>query len=141
MLAKKHRGGFSMAVNRKNILAGMLKGLFVAIALTSLGMLIIAALTVFIRISDGLLTALNQILKIASIALGVWAAVGRGGSRGFVTGAALGLIYMVAGYAFFAALGGPYSTTDMLGEMLLGSAIGGVCGAVLANLSPRRSRK
>ena len=81
-------------------------------------------------------------LKIAAIILGVRAAVGRGGSRGFVTGAVLALIYMILGYALYVALGGgAHSATVMLGEMLLGAAIGGVYGTILANMRPKRKRK
>ena len=36
--------------------------------------------------------------------------------------------------------GGSFAVGNMLGEMLLGSAVGAVTGAVRANLSPRRSR-
>lgn len=131
-----------MSANRVSVLLSILKGLLVSAAFTLLGMLAIAALTVFARISDNLLTILNQVLKVAAIALGVRAAVGRGGSRGFVTGAVLALIYMILGYGLYVWLGGgAYSTTTMLGEMLLGAAVGGVCGTILANMHPKRKRR
>ena len=128
-----------MSANRRSILLSILRGLLLAVAFTLLGMLLIAALAVFARISDGLLTALNQVLKIVAIVLGVCASVGRGGSRGFVTGAVLALLYTILGYALYVGLGGgAFSTVQMLGEILLGATIGGICGAILANLSPRR---
>lgn len=130
-----------MSANRISILLSIVKGLLIAIVFTLIGMLAVAALTVFARISDNLLVILNQILKIAAIALGVRAAVGRGGTRGFFTGATLALLYMTLGYAMYAGLGGgAYSTTAMLGEMLLGAAVGGVCGAILANMRPKSRR-
>ena len=131
-----------MSANRVSVILSILKGLLVAIAITLLGMLLFAALTVFASVPDNLLTVLNQLLKIAAIGLGVRAAVGRGGARGFVTGAVLALIYMILGYAMYVVLdGGVHSVTTMLGEMLLGAAIGGVCGAILANMKPKRKRR
>ena len=131
-----------MSASRKSILISILRGLLLAVAFTLLGMLLIAALAVFVHISDGLLTALNQILKISAIVLGVRSAVGRGGSRGFVTGAVLALLYTILGYALYVGLGGgAHSTVQMLGEILLGATIGGIVGAILANLSPKPRRR
>ena len=130
-----------MSVNRANVVFSLLKGLLTAVVLTLAGMLALAALIVFARISDGWLAALNQILKLAAIAAGVCAAVGRGGSRGFFTGAAMALIYMIFGYAMYVALGGgAFDAAQMLGEMLLGAAAGGVAGAICANLRPKKRR-
>ena len=60
---------------------------------------------------------------------------------GLVSGAVLGLGYMALGYTMYVALGGgSFAAGNMLGEMLLGSAVGAVTGAVRANMHPRRSR-
>lgn len=128
-----------MSSSRTGTIFSILKGILIAAGVTLLGMLLIAALTLFAHISDNLLLLLNQLLKAVSIILGTFAAVGRGGSRGFVTGAVTALIYMILGYAFYIALGsGVYSFSTMLGEMLLGAAVGAVTGAILANMRPRK---
>lgn len=129
-----------MSSNRMGILLSILKGLLIAAAVTLTGMLLIALLTVFTRISDRLLTTLNQLLKIISILIGVRAAVGRGGSRGFITGAVVALLYMILGYVLYVSLGGVHSVTLMLGEMLMGSAVGAFTGAILANMRPKKRR-
>lgn len=131
-----------MPLNRANAILSILKGLLLAIVLTLLGMLAIAALVVLARISDGWLTALNQILKAAAIIAGACTAVGRGGHRGFFTGAALAMLYMVLGYALYVALGGgAFNVGSMLGEVVVGVAVGGVTGAILANMAPRKRRR
>ena len=131
-----------MANRRLMRLQAVAKGFLLAALLT---LLLMAVLTVAVwrtDMIDATLTLLNQLLKIAAIALGVRAAVGRGGTRGFVTGAVLALIYMILGYAMYVSLGGGmHSVTTMLGEMLLGAAIGGVCGTILANMKPKRKRR
>lgn len=131
-----------MSEHSKNVLFSIFRGLLFAVVLTLLGMLVIAALAVFARLSDSLLAALNQILKIVSIVLGVRAAVGRGGRNGFVTGAVISLLYAILGYALCVGLGGfVHSTVQMLGEILLCAAIGSMTGAILANLSPKSHRR
>ena len=129
-----------MSSGRIGILFSIFKGVLLAVGITLIGMLLIALLTVFARISDSLLLSLNQILKAAAILIGVCAAVGRGGSRGFVTGTVVALIYMLLGYLLYASLNEKNSFSLMLGELLLGAAIGAAAGAVLANMPPRKRR-
>ena len=130
-----------MPKTRKRTLLSLLKGLLIAVALTLVCMLAMAAALVYLQMSDRLLTVLNQLVKLLAIALGTCAAVPRGGSRGLLTGVEIALVYMALGYAMYVLLGGgSFAVGNMLGEMLLGSAVGAVTGAVRANLSPRRSR-
>ena len=130
-----------MPKTRKSTLLALLRGLLIAVALTLACMLIMAAALVYLQMSDRLLTVLNQLVKLLAIAMGTCAAVPRGGSRGLLTGVEIALVYMALGYAMYVLLGGgSFAVGNMLGEMLLGSAVGAVTGAVRANLSPRRSR-
>ena len=71
-----------MGRTRTQVFLSMLKGLLCAVVLTLLLMAAVAALALGVRISDGALTALNQLMKLLSILLGVTVAVGRGGRRG-----------------------------------------------------------
>ena len=131
-----------MAKNRVQVLNSILKGLLCAVALTLALMAIVAILTVRLRVSDRLLTALNQVMKLAGILLGVTVAVGRGGRRGFMTGMTIAMLYMMLGYGCYVLLGGNvFVVTEMLGEILLGSAVGAVAGAVLSNLPARGRRR
>ena len=130
-----------MPRTRKSAALALLKGLLIAVALTLACMLLMAAALVALQMSDRLLTVLNQIVKLLAIAVGTCVAVPRGGSRGLLTGVEIALLYMALGYAMYVLLGGgSFAVGNMLGEMLLGSAVGAVTGAVRANLSPRRSR-
>lgn len=131
-----------MTKSRAQVLASIVKGLLCAVALTLALMVLVAALAVWLRVSDGLLTALNQVMKLASILLGTYMAVGRGGQRGFVTGMAVAILYMAVGYGGYVALGGnAFDTPEMLGEILIGAAVGAVAGAVLSNLPAKRSKR
>ncbi len=127
---------------RAQTLIALAKGLLCAIALTLALMALVAVLAVKLRIGDDILTAINQVMKLASILLGVTLAVGRGGKRGFLTGMTVAALYMALGYGCYAVLGGnAFDTGEMLGEILIGAAVGAVAGAVLSNLPQRRSRR
>jgi len=129
-----------MTKTRLQTLLSLSKGLLAAIALTLLGMIGISALAVYLRASDAAIRALNQLLKCLAILLGCTVTIGRGGNRGFFTGVALAIAYMALGYTLAVALGGnAFAVPGMLGEILIGAALGGVIGAVLSNLpAPRR---
>ncbi len=130
-----------MGKNRAGVALGLLKGLLAAVAVTLVGMVGIAALAVYAQATDGLIRGLNQVLKCLAILTGVTVAVGRGGERGFFTGMALAIMYMALGYGLAVRLGGSaFQVPGMLGELLIGAALGAVAGAVLANLPARRAK-
>ena len=126
---------------RLRALWALTRGLLAAVAATLAGMLLLAAAVIYLDVTDGALAALNQLLKLFSVVLGARLAVGVGGERGFVTGAAVGLLYMALGYVLYWQLGGAlFSAAAMLLEMLAGFAVGAAAGAVCANLRPRARR-
>lgn len=113
----------------------MLKGLLTAAGVTLPGMALLAFLVVYGNLADGALTALNQVLKLTAIFLGAYRAVGRGGTRGLALGGAVGLMYIALGYGICALWTEPVVTGGMLAlEFLAGLALGGVSGALTANL-------
>jgi putative membrane protein (TIGR04086 family) len=134
--------GMRMKSARGSALLTVLKGLLVAAGVTLAGMLLLSLAVVLLGVSDGALSLLNQLLKLVSVLLGVRIAVGIGGTRGFMLGATVALLYMVIGYALYWQLGGAvFSMGSMLGEMLLGGGVGAASGAVFANLKPKTRRR
>lgn len=126
---------------RKGVLTALVRGLMAAIAVTLIGMLILASLVVWADLSDSALEMLNQGLKLLAVAAGVYAAVRRGGERGLAKGACVGLLYIALGYGACALLGEMLVTPGMLAlEMAMGLAAGALCGALCANLRPPRRR-
>ena len=126
----------------KSALIAILRGLVAAIVLTLAGMLILAALVVWAGLGDRALVALNQVLKIAAIALGAVLAVRPGGRRGLALGACVGLIYIALGYALCALSDTALITSKMLAlEMTMGLALGALSGVLTANLRPARRKK
>ena len=126
---------------RRGSIAALIRGVGAAIAVTLPGMIVLALLVVYAHLSDGALTALNQALKLTAMFLGAWAAVGPGGTRGLALGAAVGLIYIALGYGVCALWDDVLVTGGMLAlEFFSGALLGGVSGALVANLPARGSR-
>ena len=117
------------------ITRGLGKGLLVAVGLTLGGIVVFALLMQAIRPSDGMVSAFNQVLKLASILLGVGMCVGRGGVHGASRGALLGLLYMALGVGLYALLS-DQSLTWMAyaADIGMGIATGGLGGMVFSNL-------
>ena len=125
---------------RRDAAHAVLRGLAGAVALTLAGVVILAALVVWARLSDKALIMLNQVLKIAAIGLGVLLAVRPGGRRGLALGGCVGLIYIALGYALTGLSGLALVTARMLAiEMAMGLILGAMFGALTANL-PARAR-
>lgn len=114
----------------------LLKGLGAAVAVTVIGVAVFALLMQWIKPSDGVIRAFNQVLKLLSIAVGVWTAVGRSGEGGLLRGAMVGLLYMAVGVATYALLSGQQAPlTSYLADLGMGVAGGGIVGMILANFS------
>ena len=133
-MANEGRGGACIALGR---------GMLASLGVTAAGMAVLALAVVYTGIRDGALLSLNQVLKLTAIFTGAWIAVGRGGTRGFVLGAVLGLAYIAAGYGVCALWeGGLDVTGGMLAlEMTLGLVLGGVSGALVANLPAKKGKR
>lgn len=128
-----------MAGMRRNTAKRLLIGLGIAIAFTIAAILILALVLIGLDVNDQLITIINQIVKIAAILIGTVFAVPRGGERGLASGVFIAVVYTVLGYICYLLLGGAgFSFTEMLGEILIGTAVGAVCGAVRVNLNPKR---
>ena len=126
---------------RVQTILSILKGLGVAVAITLLGMALLAAIVIFTPISDGALTALNQVLKVASVFFGVLCAVKRGGERGLALGALVGLLYMILGYAAYCMIDAALAPAGQMAlEFAMGALIGAVSGVICANMKPRKRR-
>ena len=116
----------------------LLRGLGVSILTTLVGVALFSLLMQWVKPSDGVIRVFNQVLKLLSIALGVWSAVGRGGEKGLMRGAAVGLGYMGLGVALYAILSGQQAAfSSYLADLAMGVAGGGIVGMSLSNISAK----
>lgn len=114
--------------------ARLVRGLLCSIGVTLLGVLVFALLMQWLKPSDALIRVVNQALKLAAIVAGVWVFVGRGGEKGLMRGALLGLVYMGLGVCLYALLSGqqlPF--TAYLADLAMGVAGGGIAGMLIGS--------
>jgi putative membrane protein (TIGR04086 family) len=114
---------------------GLGKGLLLAVALTLAGIVIFALLMQAVKPTDTVVSAFNQVLKLAAILLGVGVCVGRGGVHGATRGALLGLLYMALGVGLYALLSDQsLHWMAYAADIGMGIAAGGLAGMVFSNL-------
>ena len=117
------------------ITRGLPKGLLMAVALTLGGVVLFALLMQAVKPSDAVVSAFNQVLKLASILLGVGVCVGKGGVHGASRGALLGMLYMALGVGLYALLSDQsLSWMAYAADIGMGVAAGGLGGMVFSNL-------
>jgi len=116
----------------------LLKGLGASLLVTIAGVAVFALLMQWLRPDSGMVRIVNQVLKLVSIAAGVYVAVGCGQEGGLLKGAGVGLAYMALGVAVYAFLSGQQApVTAYLADLAMGVAGGGIVGMILSNISPK----
>jgi len=112
----------------------ILKGLGAALLVTVAGVAVFALLMQWLRPAEGMVRIVNQVLKLASVGVGVYVAVGRGREGGLIKGALVGLLYMAVGVGVYALLSGQgASASAYLADLGMGIAGGGIIGMLLSN--------
>lgn len=113
----------------------ILKGLGAALLVTVACVAVFALLMQWLRPAEGVVRIVNQVLKLVSIGVGVYVAVGRGCEGGLIRGALVGLLYMAVGVGMYALLSGQgASMSAYLADLGMGVAGGGIVGMILSNM-------
>lgn len=111
------------------------RGLLLSIAVTAAAVILFALILSFVDISDGVIRAVNQLIKAAAIFFGVRFIVPRGDESGIRRGALLGLLYMGIGVLVYAFLTKQRLTVwGYVIDVLMGIAAGGLSGMLLGGL-------
>ena len=99
--------------------------------IVSFGLILIFAMLIkWLGGSDSVITPVNVVIKLISIAVGVIIATKNGG-RGLIKGIAVGAIYIIFSYVAFSALLGSFSLgLGNLWDLLFGVVSGGIIGII-----------
>ena len=107
----------------------IVRGVLLGVALTAVLVALFALLISLFPLSDGVIRAVNQLIKLAAIVVGARSAVGAGSRNAPLRGALVGLVYMAAGVLVYALLTGqPVSALSYLADLAMGVAAGGLTG-------------
>ncbi len=119
--------------------AALWRGLAVSVLATAAAVIVFALIISFVDMGDGVIRVVNQLIKAASVFLGVSVIVPRGDDSGVRRGALLGLAYMGLGVLVYALLTQQkISWQGYLTDVLMGIAAGGLSGMLLGSM---RSKK
>lgn len=112
-----------------------LKGVMLASVITIIGMLLLTGWVVLKGLDESGIQIVNQLIKVISVLAGVFASVGRGGEKGLFTGALVGILYILVGYALYCIIDGSYANAKVMAvEEAAGALIGATAGVALANM-------
>ena len=113
----------------------VLKGVMAAALITVAGMLLLMGWVVLRGLNDNGIMIVNQLIKVLSVLAGVFISVGRGGEKGLLTGAAVGILYILIGYGLYCAIDGSSASAKVMAvEEAAGAVIGACTGVLLANM-------
>ena len=129
----------SIALSKnKNFILALLKGTFVSLLISLVGILIFALFLKFVDISDGWIMPINQIIKVLSIFFGVKSMIKYSEGKGFAKGLVLGLVYTIFAFIIFSLLSSSFVfDVTLLFDTLFGAIIGIICGIIC--VSTKRS--
>ena len=114
----------------------LLRGLGAAMLTTIIVVAVFALTLLLVLLSADTVRIFSPLLICASCAFGTYIAVGRGQEGGLLRGSLIGLLYMalgVAAYALLSGQGAPW--TAYLADLAMGTATGGIIGAIVSNIS------
>ena len=127
-MGKKHRHAAPMWQR-------ILKGLGAALLVTVAGVAVFALLMQWLRPTEGVVRVINQVLKLFSVGIGVYVAVGKGCEGGLTKGMLVGILYMAVGVGVYAVLSGQSAPVSAyLADLAMGAAGGGIVGMILSNI-------
>ena len=127
--------------NGKNTFVNILKGVMFALGFTIVAVLLLAIVYKFVNISDLLIKIINQIIKIVSIALGVFICLKNDKSKGLLKGAIIGAVYTVIAFFVFSILVSTFSfSLSLIYDVLFASIIGLIVGIIFVNIRGKNYR-
>lgn len=120
-----------LSKNNNNFLLALLKGAFVAILISLVGILLFALFLKFVDISDGWIMPINQVIKVVSVFFGVKSMITANGGSGLIKGLVLGVVYTILAFIIFSLLSSTLELDiTLLFDALFGAVIGAICGII-----------
>ncbi len=120
---------------KNKLLLSVLKGSLVSLCFSLVGILIFAFILKFTNISDSVINPVNQVIKAASVLLGVFIGLKKEKEMGLVSGLLIGLIYTVVAFLVFSILDGCFVfDRTLLNDILFGGISGAICGIICVNI-------
>ena len=125
--------GVAVKTAKKN-LTGIVKGVFVALLTSVVGILIFAVVLKFVLLNDLTIKIVNQIIKILSVFFGVKVAIKDNKSNGVLKGMLVGSLYTIFSYLLFSILSNSFSFgLTLLIDIFFSCIFAVIFGIILVN--------
>ena len=122
-----------MLVNIKEFFSGILKGVLTAVIITLVGVLIFAGIVKFALLSQSVIKAVNQFIKIIAIFLGC--SLNIRGKSGLVRGLVMAIFTTIITYLLFSLFcGNMVFGNNFILDLIFTSIIGGISGIISVNI-------
>ena len=122
-----------MLENIKEFFSGIIKAVFSAVIITLVGVLIFAGIVKFALLSQTVIKAVNQFIKILAIFLGCSFCIR--GKNGLIRGTMMGFLTTIITYLLFSLFFGKIMLgNNFLLDLIFTSVIGGVSGIISVNI-------
>lgn len=135
MTAKKKKNTRKSGKNSSPMLLGAIRGALAALIVTVAAVLALALVIKQTGMDESRISAVNQIIKVASVFIAAFVA-----SRGLMenllaAGALSGLIYVVVGFLAFSLVEGSMGDLSvLLADAIMGVLVGGLVGLIFGKL-------
>ena len=119
---------------RKLNVFSMLKGVFGAIIISVVGILLFAVVLKFADVSEMVIKIVNQVIKILSVFFGVKICLKNNKEKALIKGFCLGGLYTVLSYLIFSLLSSSFSFgLSFVFDLLFAGVFGVIFGVLFAN--------
>ncbi len=122
-----------LQINNKNTyILGILKGVFWAISLSLLCVLVFAFIIKFTNLNENAISPINQVIKVLSILFGCFVTSKKIKSNGWFCGLIIGALYTIFAFLTFSILDGEFRISlNLLNDLVFGSVIGLISGIIV----------
>lgn len=121
----------SVISNKGNSLLCLIKGIFVAILISLVGILAFALVIKFFNISQNLIQPINQVIKFLSILIGVNSMFKNCTNRNLLLACLMGAVYTIVALIIFNLLNSSFNfDLSLLTDCLFGAIAGFISGVI-----------
>ena len=117
--------------NKFNPVLMMFKGVFWAVSISLLGVLLFAVVIKYTSINESVIQPVNQAIKILSIIVGCFVVGKKIQNKGWLWGILIGIIYTIVAFIVFSILDGSFNITcNLFTDIMFGGILGLIAGII-----------
>ena len=108
------------------------RGTIVALCIVMVSILLFAFIVKWASLSESVISAVNQIIKIVAIFFGVWACIKKSSEKYLYKGMLVGALFSVLSFLLFSALNGTFSLDlTFVWDLVFATAIGAISAVII----------